>query len=129
MKQTRIPVDVALLIKDELKVRAASAFPALSVRLELPHDWSLKSGPVLLVADDGDPLNKYPVATSPTIRLVSWTAGRDRTFIHWAMGQLLGTRIPGVAAILPGTGVIEARDTKTRGDLASFTVRTRVRTT
>lgn len=127
MKIVRTPVDVAQLVKDELKARAAVDHPSLSVRLEL-GGWKLGDDPVLLIADDGGPV-RWPVATAPTIRVTSWTSGRDRTFAHWAMGQLLGTRIPGVAAILPGTGVIETRDPKTRGDLASFTVLTRVRTT
>ncbi len=127
MKTVRTPVDVAQLVKDEMKARAATAHPALQVRLELPADWTPQSAPVLLIADDGGPV-AYPVLTAPTIRVTSWTGGRDRTYIHWALGQLLGTRIPGLAAILPGTGVIEARDDKTRGDLASFTVRARART-
>ena len=54
--------------------------------------------------------------------------GRDRTHAHWAMAQLLGRVIP-VLLVLPGTGVLDARDPKTRADLASFTVRTRMRTT
>lgn len=127
MKIVRTPADVAQLVKDELKSRAAVEHPGLVVALELPGDWRLGSAPVLLVADDGGPVD-YPVMSSPTIRVVSWTSGRDRKYVNWALGQLLGTRIPGVAAILPGTGMLEARDDKTRGDLCSFTVRTRVRT-
>lgn len=127
MTTLRTPADVAQLIKDELKQRAAVAHPDLRVVLEVPSDWSLGSGPVLLVADDGGPVH-YPIATYPTIRVTSWTSGRDRTYAHWALAQLLGTRFAGVSAILPGTGVLETRDSKTRGDLASFTVLARVRT-
>jgi hypothetical protein len=98
------------------------------VRLELPADWTLGSDPVLLVADDGDPLVVWPIGTSPTIRVTSWTSGRDRTYIHAALARLLAfPAIPGIAA-LRGTGFLEARDAKTRGDLASFTVLTRART-
>lgn len=124
----REPIDVALVVKDWLKADLATRFPALSVALELPDDWTLGSNPVLLVADDGDPLVVWPVGTSPSIRVTSWTSGRDRTYIHAALTRLLTARIPGIAAVLPGTGVLEARDEKTRGDLASFTVRTRART-
>lgn len=123
----REPVDVARLVKDWLKDDLASRFPELSVRLELPSDWSLGSGPVLLVADDGGPV-KWPVSTSPTLRVTSWTSGRTRRYIHTALSRLLTARIPGIAAVLPGAGVIEARDSRTGGDLASFTVRTRART-
>lgn len=124
----REPVDVARIIKDWLKTDLAARFPTLSVVLELPANWALGSDPVLLVADDGDPLVVWPAATSPTIRVTSWTSGRDRSYVHAAMARLLCARIPGIAAILPGTGVLEARDEKTRGDLASFTVRPRART-
>lgn len=125
---SREPVDVARLVKDWLKTDLAVRFPEVSVRLELPGDWSLGSGPVLLVADDGGGLDIWPVATSPTIRVTSWTSGRDPRYAYAALTRLLTASIPGVAAVLPGTGVLEARDSHTGGDLASFTVRTRVRT-
>lgn len=125
---SREPVDVARLIKDWLADDLAARFPDLSVRLELPSDWRLGSGPVLIVADDGGPMAMWPAATSPTIRVTSWTSGRTREYVHAALARLLSGPIPGVAAVLPGTGVIEARDERTAGDLASFTVRTRVRT-
>lgn len=131
----REPVDIAQIIKDWLKDDLAQRFPELygrpwgdSIRLELPSEWSLGSDPVLVVADDGDPLSMWPVATSPTIRVTSWTSGRDRTYVHAALARLLTQRIPGIAAVLPGTGILDARDPKTKGDLASFTVRARART-
>jgi hypothetical protein len=124
----REPVDVALIIKDWLKADLASRFPSLSVVLELPANWTLGSAPVLVVADDGDPMGMWPAATSPTIRGTSWTSGRDRTYAHAALTRLLTVSIPGLAAVRPGTGILEARDAKTRGDLASFTVRARART-
>lgn len=126
---TREPIDVARLLKDWLKDDLAERFPELSVRLELPSDWELGSDPVLLVANDGSPINMWPVATMPTIRVTSWTSGRELKYAHAALGRLLSARIPGLAAVLPGTGVLEARDSQTRGDLASFTVLTRARTT
>lgn len=124
----REPVDVKQVIKDWLKADLATRFPELSVVLELPSDWSLGSDPVLVVADDGDPMGMWPVATSPTIRVTSWTSGSDRTYVHAALPRLLTQRIPGITAILPGTGFLDARDPKTKGDLASFTVRARART-
>jgi hypothetical protein len=124
----REPIDVARVIKDWLKADLASRFPALSVALELPANWALGSDPVLVVADDGDPLAIWPAGTSPTIRVTSWTSGRERRYVHAALTRLLTQRIPGIAAVLPGTGILEARDSKTRGDLASFTVRARART-
>lgn len=123
----REPVDVARKVKDWLKADLATRFPTLSVVLELPANWTLGSNPVLVVADDGDPLGMWPVATSPTIRVTSWTSGRERKYAHAALTRLLTERITGVK-VLPGTGILEARDSKNQGDLASFTVRARART-
>lgn len=125
---TREPIDAARLVKDWLKSDLAIRFPELSVRLELPSDWALGSNPVLLVADDGSPMGMWPVATMPTIRVTSWTAGRETKYARAALGRLLTIKVPGIAAILPGTGILEARDSRTQGDLASFTVLTRART-
>lgn len=124
----REPVDVARLIKDWLKDDLGARFPELSVRLELPADWTLDSDPVLLVADDGSTLDMWPAATDPTIRVTSWTAGRETKYAYAAMVRLLTARVPGVAAILPGAAFLEARDKRTGGDLISFTVLTRART-
>jgi hypothetical protein len=131
---TREPVDVARLVKDWLadklpdKSGLTARFPELSVALELPANWSVGSNPVLVVADDGGPLNYWPTATEPTIRVTSWTSGRQPKYAYAAMTRLLTARIPGVAAALPGSGFIEARDPDNGGDLVSFTVATRVRT-
>ncbi|MEV5360579.1 hypothetical protein AB0K45_09570 [Micrococcus luteus] len=124
----REPRDVARVVKDWLKADLATRFPELTVALELPAKWSLGSDPVLVVADDGGSLTMWPAATTPTIRVTSWTSGRDRTYVNAALTRLLTQRIPGIAAILPGAGLLDARDKETRGDLSSFTVRARART-
>lgn len=125
---SREPVDTARIVKDWLKADLAQRFPELSVRLELPPEWAIGSDPVLLVADDGSLMGMWPVATMCTIRITSWTSGRELKYVHAALGRLLTERIAGIAAILPGTGVLEARDSKTNGDLASFTVLARALT-
>lgn len=128
MSDDREPQDVKRVVKDWLKADLAVRFPELLVTLELPKDWTLGSGPVLLVADDGDPLLMWPVATSPTIRVTSWTSGVERKYAHAAMTRLLTVPVPGLAKIKKGTGPLDARDPKTKGDLTSFTVRARART-
>lgn len=125
---TREPVQVARIIKDWLKADLASRFPELYVALALPRDWTLQSNPALIVADDGGPMNMWPVATDPTIRVTSWTAGLETKYAYAALPRLLTQRIPGLAAVLPGAAFLEARDSRTSGDLISFTVRTRART-
>jgi hypothetical protein len=121
--------DVPNLICDWLAADLAGRFPELSVALELPANWAPHvSGPVLLVEDDGDPMGlPHRLGTTPTTRITSWTTGRDRRYIHAAMARLLTTPITGIAKVLPGTGVLDARDPTTGGDLASITVRARAR--
>jgi hypothetical protein len=122
------PVDVALLIKECLKTDLAQRFPTLLVRLTLPSNWKIGAPPVLIVADDGGPMDMWPAATASVIRLTSWTSGRDRTYVHAATARILAGGVPGVAAILPGSGVLESRDSATGGDLASVIVQARART-
>ena len=119
------PADAAEVIKAWLK----NQLPGVTVRLEHDENWQLGSTPELVVFDDGGPLNQWPVNTSPTIRVTTWTTGRDITIASRALGLMLCTPIPGIAKVLPGSSILESRDSKTGADLASFTVRTRVRTT
>lgn len=129
MTAVREPVNVSRIVKDWLKAELAPRFPELTVALELPSNWKLGSGPVLVIADDGSPMGMYPVATSPTIRGTSWTSGREPKYVSAAVGALLSKRVPGIGSILPGTLLLDAgRDSKNNGDLSSFTVRTRART-
>ncbi|EFG75247.1 hypothetical protein HMPREF0591_4810 [Mycobacterium parascrofulaceum ATCC BAA-614] len=125
---TFTPVDVPQLIKDCLKNDLPPDFPELSVVLEFPADWTLGSDPVLVIADDGGTV--WKASTTTAIRMTSWTSGRDRTYVHAAVARLLAGKIPGVAAIVPGSvsGVLESRDESTGGDLASVIVRARART-
>ena len=123
--------DVPNIISDWLGLpeQLGTRFPELDVVLELPSNWKLHSSrPCIVVEDDGDPLGlPVKVGTTPTTRLTSWTTGRDRRYIHAAMSLLLTTPIPGIAKLLPGTGVLDARDPTTDADLASITVRARAR--
>lgn len=120
--------DVPDIICDWLTADLAGRFPELVVSLEL-GDWALHtSPPMLLITDDGDPMGlPVEVGTTPTTRITSWTTGRNRRYIHAAMARLLTTPIPGIAKLLPGTGVLDTRDPTTGGDLASITVRARAR--
>lgn len=121
--------DVPDIVQTWLGPEMAPRFPELDVVLSLPPGWELhKSRPCIVVEDDGDPMGlPVEVGTTPTTRLTSWTTGRDRRYIHAAMALLLTKPIPGLAKVLPGTGVLDARDPTTGGDLASITVRVRAR--
>lgn len=128
MKPAVQPVDAAQLIKDWAKTALVAPFPTLDVRMEHRDDWELGDNPELVVFDDSGPLDQWPVVTRPTIRVTTWTTGRDVSIVNRVLGLMLCTSIPGIAQVLPGTAVIETRDSSSGADLASFTVRTRVRT-
>lgn len=108
---------------------AAAGAPFNTVRVALNADWEPGGGPQLVLFDDGGPM-EWPIDTRVTVRATVWSTGRDlsRTIAHRAIGLLLSKPIPGVAQVLPGMNVMDARDSKTLAELATFTVRTRVRT-
>lgn len=112
---------------------AAAGAPFDTVRVALNQDgWEpgAADGPQLVLFDDGGPL-EWPIDSRVTVRVTVWSTGRDlsRTIAHRAIGLLLCKRIPGVAQVLPGMSIMDARDSQTLAELATFTVRTRVRTT
>lgn len=123
----RTPIDTAQIIKDWLSAELAPIWPNLTVALE-NEGWAFGDAPLLVVADDGGSM-QWPVATKTTARIFSMTTGRDTEIVRRALGLLLCKPVPGIASILPGTSVIEARDKRTRADLASATVIVRARTT
>lgn len=121
------PRDTAKVVKDWLKSELAQPFPELDVRLELPRGWTPDGRPVLAVFDDGGPA-EYPVSTDSTVRITTWTNGREVKYANRALALLLCRRVPGIARIRPGVRVITDRDRDNDGDLASFTVIATART-
>lgn len=129
MKALRKPQDAARPVKDFLAGQLAAANPGVTADLDLPPTWTPKSPPAVVVFDDGGP-QSWPVSTKPTIRVTVWAAGRTRArdIGGMCMGWLLALPIPGVK-VTPGTALIDARDPKNNGVMASFTVNAIVRTT
>jgi hypothetical protein len=122
-----IPGSPAPLVKTALVSFLASG--ARVVR-DVPDKWTPADGPVVLVADDGGPLN-WPVMSKNTVRVTVFAEGKDnaRAIALRCLGHLHDTRIAGIASTSrSGTTVLEARDPKTGADMASFTVPTTVRT-
>jgi len=119
------------LLRDHLKEHMAGKYPTLTYGLGLPGDWRAEdSPPALVVYDDSGPL-RYPVETRPVLRVAVWTDSLplSRAIASYALGQALSRRAEGFANILPGTSVMDARDSNNGGIVAGFTVRTRIRTT
>lgn len=122
----------AKILKDWLaQSPLAVRYPDLTYALHLDGQWAPKtSRPALVVFDDGGPL-RWPVETKTTLRVTIWSddliLGREAA--AFAMGLCLTHRIPGLAKVLPGLSVTDARDTNNGGIMASYTVRARVRTT
>lgn len=118
-------------LRDHLRTWMAPRYPALGgYKLRVDPDWSPENGPYLAVFDDGGPM-KWPVETDPTLRVVVWSDSLtlSRDIASYALGQTLSRRVEGLAKVLPGTRVLDSRDTTNGGIMASYTVRTRVRTT
>jgi hypothetical protein len=125
-----VPADPLAPVQAFLGEHMPPRYPGIRVAQNLSRDWSPSANPELVLFDDSGPM-RYPVETLPTVRVTVWAAGRDaaRDIAGHALGLLLCVRIPGVAKVLPHTSLIDDRDDKTGGWLASFTVRTRMRTT
>lgn len=101
-----------------------------TVAIGIPHDWTPDTGDHLQVSSDGTPSIAHPVVSHSTIRITAWSASTSRAkeLANLAFGLLCahdGT--PPIAAILPLTGVLPARDPESRAELAYVTVRVSVR--
>lgn len=119
-------------LRDHLRTWLTPKFPSLTgyaVGMQ-PSGWNPdEDAPYLAVFDDSGPM-KWPVETRPTLRVVVWSDSLtlSRDIAGYALGQTLSRKVDGFATVLPGTRVLDARDTNNSGIMASYTVRTRVRT-
>lgn len=121
----------ARILKDHLKAHLAAKYPTLSVGLALPAGYTAAdSGPALAVFDDGGP-SEWPISDKATLRVTVWSNSltTSRAIASYALGVSLTHKAEGLSQILPGTRVLDARDTNNGAIMASYTVRTRVRTT
>lgn len=131
MKALRKPADPAKSAKDYLAATLPDLLDinGLTVGLVVPEDWTLKSPPHVSVFDDSGP-GRWPVATRPVLRVTVWAKGRTlaREIAGSCAGVLLAHKIPGIANVREPSSILDARDPKNGGLMASFTVRTSVRT-
>lgn len=125
----------ARLLKDHLKLHMSTKYPALTYGLGLDKDWTPESAPTLVVFNDSGPVEAgmggQMISTRPTLRVVVWSDGLTLSgnIAAYALGQTLSRKAEGFAQILPGTGLLDARDTNNGGIMVSYTVRTRLRVT
>ncbi|CAM3038672.1 hypothetical protein [Skermania piniformis] len=124
-----VPTDPLPALREFLAERWAERDPRPRVALNLSSDWTRHTGPEVVLADDSGPM-RWPVETLPQLRVTVYAGGRSiaRDVAGVTLGWLLCLRVPGIAKILPGAALIDARDPDTTGHVASFTVRARVRT-
>ena len=130
MKPVRTPAQPARLAHDYLK----TALPDLTADqftsgLGLPSAWTPKSKPHVGIFDDGG-VASWPVSTRPVLRVTVWSDGetKSRTLAGLCLGALLAHPIPGIANVREPSSILDARDSHNGGLMASFTVRTSVRT-
>ncbi|MGN7133384.1 hypothetical protein ACTHQY_08935 [Rhodococcoides corynebacterioides] len=131
MKALRTPADPALLAQRYLAATIPALTPAdkPTFGLGVPNEWKPSQRPFVGVFDDGGP-TRWPVATRPLLRVTVWSDGRtrSRTIAALCMGVLLAHNIPGVASVREPSSLLDGRDPQNHGLMASFTVRTTVRT-
>ncbi|WP_280371165.1 hypothetical protein [Nocardia wallacei] len=130
MTEIFVPADPLVPIRQFLAVHIPQKFASVRVAQNLSTDWRPGSPAEVVLYDDSGPM-RYPVETRPQVRVTAWADGRTaaRDIAAHALGLLLCIKVPGIAKVLPGTSLIDTRDSDTGGWMASFTVRCRLRTT
>lgn len=131
MKALRKPADPARSAKDYLAATLPGllGITGLTVGLVVPENWTPKSPPHVGVFDDGGP-TRWPVATRPLLRITVWANGRTlaREVAGACMGVMLAHPVPGISNVREPSSILDARDSKNTGQMASFTVRATART-
>ncbi|MDV6267075.1 hypothetical protein [Rhodococcus globerulus] len=133
MKAARIPPSPAVSLVDFYKeiiptLAALSDFE-VTAGLNLPSNWTPKSPPRIGVFDDGGPTS-WPVAVKPRLRITVWSDGqaKSRTIAGLCMGLALAHHVPGISHVKDPSSILDARDSKNAGLMASFTVQVTART-
>ncbi len=109
---------------------AGAAAYGMTVGATLPSDWSKGSPPHAQVSWDGTPLMVHPILVHATVRVTVWGSGPSEAKRLAGVCQALLLAHPGgggVAAVLPLTGILPARDPDNRAPIAAFTVRVSLR--
>lgn len=98
---------------------------------DVPDTYNPSAGPLVLVADDGGPL-QWPILSKNVVRVTVFGNGMD--LVRGIAGRCMGHVFDGIPAEevhikRSGTTLLEGRDPKTGADFASFIVNATVRTT
>jgi hypothetical protein len=122
------PGDPAPLVKAALITYLGSG--ARVVR-DVPNTYDQAAAPLVLVADDGGPMD-WPIFSQNTIRVTVFAKGLSaaRALAGRCLGFLHENPLEGIHIHRRrgSTALVEARDPKTGADMASFTVTATVRT-
>jgi len=127
-----VPADAERVTIDYLAVTLAGRGEDATVGVTVPQKWGKTTKPHVQVALDGTPVVQYPCLVRATVRVTVWHASTTtaKRLANLCMGLLLAH--PGdadMAGCLPGTGVLPAVDPATKAQLASITVRAKLRMT
>lgn len=125
------PADPANLLADfyEAVLPSIPDPPQCTVGLGLLDGWQPSAPRHVGVFDDSGP-SRWPISTRPILRVTIWASDRAaaRDLAGLCMGLALGRKVPGIANVREPSGILDAVDPKNSGLMASFTVRTTVRT-
>lgn len=127
--ELRVPGPVIRPFVEFLDGHQAKFGPTVTIGHGLRENWSPKMPPHIAVFDDSGPM-QFPIVTQPQIRITTWARDYDeaRRITGLCLGLVLTHKIPGIAQVLPGASLSDARDSRTGGHMVTFTARTRIRT-
>ena len=119
MKPAVVQVDPERFTVDMLASLLTARGRTERVGTDLPSSWTTASPIFVQVAHDGTPTMDWPVRVVSVVRVTVWSAakGEGRDLAALCMGLLLSQ--PGFSE---STGLLLAKDSTTRGRMASFAV-------
>jgi len=128
VKPVAVPVDAERATMDYLIAQLPTFGQDVTVGITIPTVWLDTTKPHVQVALDGIPSATYPISAAATIRLTAWAKGATtaKALVGLAQGIMLAhPGGGGIQNVVFLTGTLPARDSVTKAELASATVRVR----
>lgn len=130
MKPVVAPPDGERLAVDYLETLLPAYGQDVTVGVDLPSSWTVKSKPHVLVGMDGTPTGNPPALFNTVIRVSVWAPSTTaaKALAGLCQGLLLAHQgQPGWDGCRFGTGVLAGSDPDSKAPLASITVIAKLR--